>query len=52
MVNAYSTYVVEEHVGMSKNFAPAAKFQVELADAFTVEKGCNQAKATTCVNGW
>jgi len=52
MVNAYSTYVVEEHVGASKNFTPLAKFHVELADAMTPAGKCNQKEATVCVNNW
>jgi len=52
MVDAYSTYIVEEHVGASKNFAPLAKFQVEMIDALSPAGNCNQKKATECVNAW
>jgi len=52
LVDAYSTYVVEEHVGASKNFTPLAKFHVEMADAITPHGKCNQREATECVNTW
>jgi len=35
MVNAYSTYIVEQHVGATKNFTPLAKFHVKLTEAIT-----------------
>lgn len=52
LVNAYSTYVVEEHVGFSKNFGPLAKFQVELIEALSPHGNCNQKELTRCVNTW
>jgi hypothetical protein len=52
IVDAYSTYIVEEHVGFSKNFGPLVKFQVEMIDALSPAGKCDQKKATECVNAW
>lgn len=52
LVNAYSTYVVEEHIGASKNFGPLAKLQVEMIEEFSPAGKCNQKEATECVNTW
>ena len=52
LVNAYSTYVVEEHIGASKNFGPLARFQVDMIEALSPADKCNQKNATECVNTW
>ena len=52
VVDAYSQYQVEEHVGASKNFGPLMKFQVEWIDAMTPASvgNCDQKALTKCID--